>query len=38
MRKFLCPSCYRTFKNQEIEFGVALKSDEDLDVITSEDE
>ena len=26
------------FKNQEIEFGVALKSDEDLDVITSEDE
>ena len=26
------------FKNQTIEFGVALKSDEDLDVITSEDE
>lgn len=26
------------FKNQLIEFGVALKSDEDLDVITSEDE
>ena len=26
------------FKNQKIEFGVALKSDEDLDVITSEDE
>ena len=26
------------FKNQEIEFGVALKSDEDLDVIASEDE
>ena len=26
------------FKNQGIEFGVALKSDEDLDVITSEDE
>lgn len=26
------------FKNQEIEFGVALKSDEDLDVITSDDE
>lgn len=24
------------FKNQEIEFGVALKSDEDLDLITSE--
>ena len=26
------------FKNQEINFSVALKSDEDLDVITSEDE
>lgn len=26
------------FKNQVIEFGVSLKSDEDLDVITSEDE
>ena len=26
------------FKNQEIEFSVALKSDEDLDVIESEDE
>lgn len=26
------------FKNQEIEFGVALKSDEDLDLVTSEDE
>lgn len=26
------------FKNQEIEFGVSLKSDEDLDVITSDDE
>ena len=26
------------FKNQPIEFGVALKSDEDLDVIASEDE
>lgn len=26
------------FKNQAIEFGVSLKSDEDLDVITSEDE
>ena len=25
------------FKNQEINFSVALKSDEDLDVITSED-
>lgn len=24
------------FKNQEIEFGVALKSDEDLDLVTSE--
>ena len=26
------------FKNQSIEFSVALKSDEDLDVIESEDE
>lgn len=26
------------FKNQEINFSVSLKSDEDLDVITSEDE
>ena len=26
------------FKNQEINFSVALKSDEDLDVIASEDE
>lgn len=26
------------FKNQSIEFGVSLKSDEDLDVIESEDE
>ena len=26
------------FKNQEINFSVALKSDEDLDVIESEDE
>lgn len=26
------------FKNQEINFSVALKSDEDLNVITSEDE
>lgn len=26
------------FKNQVIEFGVSLKSDEDLDVITSEDD
>ena len=26
------------FKNQVIEFGVALKSDEDLDLVTSEDE
>lgn len=26
------------FKNQEINFGVSLKSDEDLNVITSEDE
>lgn len=26
------------FKNQAIEFGVSLKSDEDLDVIPSEDE
>lgn len=25
------------FKNQEIEFGVSLKSDEDLDVITSDE-
>lgn len=26
------------FKNQEINFSVSLKSDEDLDVITSKDE
>ena len=26
------------FKNQSIEFGVSLRSDEDLDVIESEDE
>ena len=26
------------FKNQEINFSVSLKSDEDLDVISSEDE
>ena len=26
------------FKNQEINFSISLKSDEDLDVITSEDE
>ena len=26
------------FKNQSIEFSVALKSDEDLDVVESEDE
>lgn len=26
------------FKNQEINFGVSLKTDEDLDVITSDDE
>lgn len=26
------------FKNQEISFGVSLRSDEDLDVIESEDE
>ena len=26
------------FKNQEINFSVSLKSDEDLDVITSDDE
>ena len=29
---------FNAFKNQEIEFVVALKSDEDLDVITSDDE
>lgn len=26
MRKFLCPSCYRTFKNQEIEFRCTEQS------------
>lgn len=26
------------FKNQSIEFGVSLKSDEDLDLVTSDDE
>ena len=26
------------FKNQEINFSVSLKSDEDLDVVTSDDE
>lgn len=28
----------KAFINQPIEFGVSLKSDEDLDLITSEDE
>lgn len=28
----------KVFINQSIEFGVSLKSDEDLDLITSEDE
>lgn len=28
----------KAFINQSIEFGVSLKSDEDLDLITSEDE
>ena len=28
----------KAFTNQSIEFGVNLKSDEDLDLITSEDE
>lgn len=28
----------KVFINQPIEFGVSLKSDEDLDLITSEDE
>ena len=32
------PDLLNAFKNQEINFSVSLKSDEDLDVITSEDE
>lgn len=28
----------KVFVNQPIEFGVSLKSDEDLDLVTSEDE
>ena len=32
------PDLLKAFINQPIEFSVSLKSDEDLDLITSEDE